>query len=96
MSKQTIEIKHSADDEWLVAVNAAVTTHHRVRITKADLDILARGRSAEELLEVSFLFLLEREPNTSILPSFNLLQIARYFPEYQRELCARLQPGNQK
>jgi hypothetical protein len=41
-------------------------------------------------LEESFRFLLEREPNTSILPSFGLLLIGRYFPEYQQEIRARL------
>jgi hypothetical protein len=85
-----IEIKHSADDEWMVAVRAAVTTHHRVRVTKAEIDRLAEGRPVEELLEESFRFLLEREPNTSILPSFGLLLIGRYFPEYETEIRGRL------
>jgi tRNA U38,U39,U40 pseudouridine synthase TruA len=85
-----IEVKYSADDEWLVDVKGAVTTHHRVRLTKAELARLAPGCSAEELLEESFRFLLEREPNTSILPSFGLLLIGRYFPEYEREIRERL------
>ena len=85
-----IEVKYSSDDEWLVDVKGAVTTHHRVRLTKAELVRLAPGRSAEELLQESFRFLLEREPNTSILPSFGLLQIGRYFPEYEREIRERL------
>ena len=89
-----IEVKNSADDEWLVTVKGAVTTHHRVRVTKAEMDRLAHGRSAEELLQESFRFLLEREPNTSILPSFGLLLIGRYFPEYEREIRARL--GNRE
>ena len=42
-------------------------THHRVRVTKADLDRFSEGRSTEDLLGESFRFLLEREPNTSIL-----------------------------
>jgi hypothetical protein len=33
-------------------------------------------------LDFSFKFLLDREPNTSILLSFEIMVIAGYFPEY--------------
>ena len=85
-----IAVKHSAGDEWVVTVEGAVTTQHRVRVTKADLDHLSEGRSAEDLLQESFRFLLERESNTSILSSFDLPLIGRYFPEYEREIRTRL------
>ncbi|HEV2248620.1 MAG TPA: hypothetical protein VGW37_18395 [Terriglobia bacterium] len=86
-----IEVTHSAGDEWLVSIKGTVTTHHRVRVAKRDVERLAGGRSAEELLQKSIRFLLEREPNTSILPSFDLPVIGRYFPEYEREIKTRLQ-----
>jgi hypothetical protein len=86
-----IEVKHASGDEWTVSVHGAVRTHHRVRVTQADLDRYSGGRSAEELLEESFRFLLERESNTSILSSFDLPVIGRYFGEYEREIRARLQ-----
>jgi len=86
-----IEVKHSAGDEWVVSIKSTVTTHHRVRVTKKDVERLAGGRPPEELLRESFLFLLENEPNTSILPSFDLPVIGRYFPEYEREIQTRLQ-----
>jgi hypothetical protein len=85
-----IEVKHSAGDEWLVTIKSSLTTHHRVRVTKENLERLAPGRSTEELLQESFRFLLEREPNTSILPSFDLPLIGIYFPEYDREIQIRL------
>ena len=85
-----ISVKHSAGDEWLVTIQGAVTTSHRVRVTKADLDRLSEGHSAEELLQESFRFLLERESNTSILGSFDLPLIGHYFPEYEREIRTRL------
>jgi hypothetical protein len=85
-----IEVKHSSGDSWLVRVQGAVETQHRVRVTKADLDRLAEGSSVEDLLRESFRFLLEREPNTSILPSFDLPLIGRYFPEYEQQIHARL------
>ena len=89
-----IEVKHAAGDDWLVTVHGDVVTHHRVRVTKEDLERFSEGRSANELLETSFRFLLERESNTSILSSFELPVIGRYFPEYQEEIRTRLRRGN--
>lgn len=85
-----ISIQYSAGDEWLVTVNGSVTTRHRVRVTKADLARFAPGQSAEHLLQESFRFLLEHESNTSILSSFDLPLIGRYFPEYEGEIRKRL------
>lgn len=43
-----------------------------------------RGPSdAEELVEKSFLFLLERESKEKILKEFDMRMIAEYFPEYE-------------
>lgn len=36
------------------------------------------------------MFLLDREPATSILPRFSLDVIGRYFPEYPAELATYL------
>ena len=85
-----IEVKHSAGDEWVVSVRGSVITHHRVRLSKSDLARFAEGRSPEDLLQESFKFLLEREANTSILSSFDLPVIGSYFPEFEREIRARL------
>src|SRR5207249_3554794 len=64
-----IAVKHSAGDEWVVSVQGAVMTHHRVRVTKADMDRLSEGRSPEELIEESFRFLssVSRTPQFSAL-----------------------------
>lgn len=85
-----IEVKHSSGDEWMVTVQGNVTTHHRVRVSKANVATFGSGTTVEELLQESFRFLLEREPNSSILPSFDLPLIGRYFPEYEQEIKARL------
>ena len=74
----------------MVSVQGSIMTHHRVRVTKADLARFSEGRGPEELLRASFQFLLEREPNTSILTSFDLPLIGRYFPEYEQDIHARL------
>jgi hypothetical protein len=44
----------------------------------------------ERLVEKSFEFLLAREPKESILRSFALPVIARYFPEYERQISTML------
>jgi hypothetical protein len=68
------------------------TTQHRVSLSEADYQRLVgvRGASPEELVTASFRFLLEREPKESILRSFDLTVISRYFPEYEREIQKRL------
>lgn len=85
-----ITVKHSSADEYIVTVDSGTRTQHRVRVTPADLQRYSDGQSAEGLLEESFRFLLEREPNTSILSTFDLPVISRYFPEYEREIKIRL------
>jgi hypothetical protein len=42
------------------------------------------------LVKESFHFLLEREPKESILRSFDLTVIGRYFPAYERQIARRL------
>ena len=44
------------------------------------------GISKKELLNFSFNFLLERETNTSILSSFDITVISKYFPEYPKKV----------
>jgi len=74
-----------------VEVRGASRTAHDVTIPEGYLAKLGvTDTKPERVLEESFRFLLEREPNTSILPSFALPVIARYFPEYERELPRRL------
>ena len=66
-------------------------THHRVTLRKADYERLSGGKAdPEALVSESFRFLLEREPKESILRSFDLTVISRYFPEYEREIVRRL------
>jgi len=88
-----ITVKYLAGDEWQVTVKAGVTTHHRVRVTRADVERFAAGRSAQDLLQESFRFPLEREPNTSILNSFDRSVINQYFPAYEEDIRRRLRAG---
>lgn len=68
-------------------------TEHRVEVTAEHVQRYAPGASPERLLEASFRFLLEREPKESILGSFALPVIERYFPEYPGEIRRRVSAG---
>lgn len=66
-------------------------TSHRVTLDPTDHERLSGGVvPPETLMERSFEFLLEREPNTSILSRFELPVIGRYFPEYENTIRGRL------
>ena len=88
----TIRIQSTGAGTYQVTVQGASTTVHSVTVTPEYLLKLTGGRaSAETLIEKSFEFLLERESNTSILRSFDLPVIQRYFPEYERAIAAVVQ-----
>lgn len=64
-------------------------TEHSVTVSQDDLMRWARGgakEDVEDLVRRSFDFLLEREPPSSILRTFDLPVIQRYFPEYDLEI----------
>jgi hypothetical protein len=85
-----ISIRKIDDETFEVSVAAGTTTRHRVTLRAADRVRLAgNDASAERLIEESFRFLLDREPNTSILGRFELPVIGQYFPEYAREIRRR-------
>ena len=66
-------------------------SRHEVTVSREVLARLApTGIAVERLVEASFEFLLAREPRESILPSFELPVISRYFPDYEREIHRRL------
>jgi hypothetical protein len=91
MSTESLSVTALGAGRWRVEVRAPTATTHEVTIPAGYLDALGlAGMAAERVIEESFRFLLEREPNTSILERFELPVIARYFPEYEREIRRRL------
>lgn len=85
----------SAGDGW--SCQAAVTdddgssTEHTVSVSRAELERLAGAAGdADRLVDASFRFLLSHEPKESILRSFALSDIERYFPDYPRAIANRL------
>ena len=65
-------------------------TEHEVLVDRATLDDLAPGATPETLVTESISFLLEREPRESIMRSFELPIIARYFGDDPDESRRRL------
>ena len=83
----------TAADGWLCQVTVAdhrSETRHSVTFTRADFQRLASsGETPESLVRRSVEFLLQREPKESLLKSFALPDIGRYFPGYEREISGR-------
>ena len=86
-----IDVEKTGEGAFTVTIEDATAPTHEVTVDTAYWQELTGGAvSMETLVEESFEFLLEREPNSSILPSFNLSSITRYFPEYEDEIKKRV------
>jgi hypothetical protein len=87
-----------ADAGWRCTVTVRDdlgSSTHDVTVSTDDAARLAAARDeadVERLLYETFDFLLEREPKESILSSFDLSVVSRYFPEYEHEIQSRLAP----
>jgi hypothetical protein len=85
-SNMTTSITAKDEDTYSVTVTGISTTIHTVTISDLIHTKLTGGKiSKETLLEKSFEFLLQREPNTSILAQFKLEIISQYFPDYAKQ-----------
>ena len=83
----SILIKELSNDKFVIIVNKNTITKHKVLLTDEYHESLTKKKiSKKKLLEYSFQFLLDREPNTSILSFFELNIISKYFPEYENEI----------
>ena len=91
----SIFIKELSGSKFEITVNKKLITKHTVLLTDKYHDILTKKKiSKKKLLEYSFQFLLDREPNTSILSFFELNIISKYFPEYESEIknfCTKIE-----
>ena len=80
-----------SDDPYAFEVKVAergTETRHRVTMTDATYQKLAReNASPERVIEAAFEFLLDREPKESILGSFDVNVISRYFPDFESEIA---------
>jgi hypothetical protein len=96
MADRTIDVRCGRDGPgWLCLVRVregAFATEHRVTVAAVDLARLDPGASdPERLVRAAFEFLLEREPASSILRSFELPVIGRYFAGWESDVMGRLE-----
>jgi hypothetical protein len=72
--------------EVIVRVGNGETRYH-VTMARDTCERLTMGtRAPEHCIEAALQFLLDREPQESILRRFDITVISRYFPEFEREL----------
>jgi hypothetical protein len=89
---ERIEITSVGDRLYRVELHGRPsTTRHRVAVSPELSAVFGLDPDDDErLIRLSFEFLLEREPPTSILNTFDLDVIGRYFPEFEATMRARL------
>jgi len=79
---------------WSCAVEVVDSrgpSRHTVSVEAADLARLdPTAADPTDLVRRSFDFLLRREPKESILATFDLTVISRYFPDYETEIRRRV------
>lgn len=84
MAEITVERTDAEHLRFRVTVReGASVTEHDVTLSADDLARLGGGREPEGFVRACFAFLLEREPKESILRSFDVSAIGRYFPEFE-------------
>jgi hypothetical protein len=78
----------------VVVIEQGSRTTHTVEVDPSYHRELTAGEvTPDVLIRRSFEFLLEREPKESIMASFNVSVIRRYFPEYESEIRRRVRGG---
>ena len=84
MSDQII-IKELSLNTFDVTIYSNTETTHQVTISDTFItEYQIKNLTKKEIIEQSFIFLLERESNTSILRKFDIEVIGNYFPEYKK------------
>ncbi len=87
-----IEVKRAGSEDLLPRFRVTVTDEagastYDVTVSLEDFERLGRNfRALDEFVQACFSFLLAREPKGSILPSFDISEISRYFPEFEGEI----------
>ena len=79
----TISINKISNDKFEIDIELNQTSNHIVFLSdEIHLRMTNNLKTKEDLINFSIEFLLKREPNTSILSSFDLITISSYFPEF--------------
>ena len=83
-----ISLEKLNENEFLVTIGEDESfTEHVVTVEEESYQKLTDKMCSKELLvEKSIVFLLTKEPKESILEKFEIMLIAKYFPEYPDEI----------
>ncbi|MBT3865504.1 hypothetical protein HOF78_00185 [Candidatus Woesearchaeota archaeon] len=83
-----ISLEKLNENEFLVTIGEDESfTEHVVTVEEESYQKLTDKMCSKELLvEKSIEFLLTKEPKESILEKFEIMLIAKYFPEYPDEI----------
>jgi len=82
-----IEVKATGAGEYEVTVTeGGAQSRHHVTMSEQQHQNLCPGKDPEACLEAAFRFLLDREPKEAILGKFDVMVIAKYFPEFEQKL----------
>ena len=83
----SISIKIVSNNEYEVTVQSNTITTHLVTLSdEVHKNLTNEKVTKEELLDFSFKFLLDREPNSSVLSTFELTVISRYFSDFEKSV----------
>ena len=84
MKGQTVLKITKIDKDTFEVVVQSTTTQHIVKVSdKVLTEFTFNQLSKEQFLKKSFLFLLRKEPNTSIEGDFNIEEVENFFPEFR-------------
>ena len=95
--KATVQVEALEDAAFQVRVKEGATeSSHRVTLKPEYLNRLTGGKiEAPDLIRRSFEFLLGREAKESILSRFDLQDIQRYFPDFERTIERQVSSAQQ-
>jgi hypothetical protein len=83
-----------SSDGWTCEVDVSdqTQTTHTVTVPEDDFNSLVGSEDAtvDDLVEASFRFLLEREPQSAIMGQFDIMTIESYFSEYSDTIQSKL------
>jgi hypothetical protein len=87
----SVEVKQSGAGETMsfdvMVTEASGATSHRVTLDASQFERLRGGdENPARFIERCFEFLLAREAKESVMSSFDVSVISRYFPEFEREI----------
>lgn len=86
-----IEVVETSPNSFSVTVHGHHVTVHQVSVKPEYVQGLIQPQPAlAALVGASFAFLLDHESNSSILRSFDLSIIERYFPDYPKAIASYL------